>query len=143
MTTESTFRAIALLNVVVCLPVGLYFRIRSQATREKLDRKEEGVFILVGLRLCLLLAGGVFAAYLIDPALVSWSSLDLPEWLRWVGATLGLLVVPPLLFWTFRAWGRTSRTRSSPGGSTPWSRMVPIAGCVTPSTASSCCGGSR
>src|SRR5688500_18476357 len=55
LTTESNFRAIALLNIVVCLPIGLYFRIRSQATREKLDRKEEGVFILLGLRLCLLL----------------------------------------------------------------------------------------
>ena len=106
MTTESTFRAIALLNIALCLPIGLYFRIRSQATREKLARKEEGVFILVGLRLCLLLAGAVFAAYLIDPASVSWSSLDLPEWLRWVGASLGLIVVPPLLFWTFQSLGR-------------------------------------
>ena len=46
MTTESTFRAIALLNIVVCLPIGLYFRIRSQATRERLARKEEGVLDL-------------------------------------------------------------------------------------------------
>jgi protein-S-isoprenylcysteine O-methyltransferase Ste14 len=106
MTTESTFRNIAVLNIAVCLPIGLYFRIRSQAMREKLDRKQEGVFILVGLRLCLLLAGAVFAAYLIDPALVSWSSLDLPEWPRWVGASLGLVVVPPLLFWTFHSLGR-------------------------------------
>ena len=44
MTTESTFRAIALANVAVCLPIGLYFRIRSQATREELARKAEGVF---------------------------------------------------------------------------------------------------
>src|SRR3954463_13602253 len=94
MITESTFRAIALANVAICLPIGLYFRIRSQATREKLARKEEGVFILVGLRLCGLLAWVVLAAYLIDPALVSWSSLDLPEWLRWVGANLCLLAVP-------------------------------------------------
>jgi protein-S-isoprenylcysteine O-methyltransferase Ste14 len=106
MTTESTFRAIALLNIVVCLPIGLYFRIRSQTTREKLARKEEGVFILVGLRLCLLLAGVVFAAYLIDPSSVSWSSVSLPEWLRWVGASLGLVAVPPLLFWTFQSLGK-------------------------------------
>ena len=106
MTTESTFRAIALLNIALCLPIGLYFRIRSQATREKLARKEEGVLILVGLRLCLLLAGAVFAAYLIDPSSVSWSSLQLPHWLRWVGAALGLVVVPSLLLWTFHSLGR-------------------------------------
>lgn len=106
MTTESTFRAIALTNIAVCLPIGLYFRIRSQATREKLACKEEGVLILVGLRLCLLLAGAVFAADLIDPSSVSWSSVALPEWLRWVGAFLGLIVVPPLLLWTFHSLGR-------------------------------------
>ena len=106
MTAESTFRAIAVLNIAVCLPIGLYFRIRSQATREKLDRKEEGVFILVALRLCALLAGAVFVAFLIDPSSVSWSSLQLPHWLRWVGAALGLVAVPPLLFWTFHSLGR-------------------------------------
>src|SRR4051812_18194267 len=106
MTTESTFRVIALANVAVCLPIGLYYRIRSQMTREGLARKDEGVFILVALRLCGLLAWAVLAAYLIDPTLVSWSSLDLPEWLRWVGASFCLLVVPPLLSWTFRSLGR-------------------------------------
>src|SRR4051794_4988300 len=106
MTAESTFRAIALTNVAVCLPIGLYFRIRSQATRETLARKEEGVFILVGLRLCGLLAWAALTASLIDPASVSWSSIDMPEWLRWVSASLGIMAVPPLLFWTFHRLGR-------------------------------------
>ena len=39
-------------------------------------------------------------------SLVSWSSLELPRWLRWVGASLGLVVVPPLLFWTFHSLGK-------------------------------------
>jgi protein-S-isoprenylcysteine O-methyltransferase Ste14 len=46
----------------------------------------------------------VFAAYLVDPASVARFSLPLPLWLRWVGAAMTLLV-PPLLFWTFRSLG--------------------------------------
>ena len=52
------------------------------------------------------LAGALFAAYLMKPAWVSWSSLILPDWSRWAGASLGLLVVPPLLFWTFHSLGK-------------------------------------
>jgi protein-S-isoprenylcysteine O-methyltransferase Ste14 len=101
---ESTFRAIAFANIALCLPIGVYFRIRSLATGEKLDRREEGLFILIGLRLCGIAAWVVFAAYLIHPASVSRFSLPLPLWLRWVGAAL-MLLVPSLLFWTFQSLG--------------------------------------
>ena len=106
MTTESTFRAVALANVALCLPIGLYYRIRSQWRGERLARREEGVLVMVGLRLCGVLAWALFAAYLINPARVSWSSLAMPAWPRWAGATLGLLAVPPLLSWTFHSLGR-------------------------------------
>jgi protein-S-isoprenylcysteine O-methyltransferase Ste14 len=106
MTTESTFRAVTIASIALCLPIGLYFRIRSQATGERLDRREEGILIMVGLRLCGLLGWILFIAYLIRPAWVSWSSLALPAWLRWAGAPLGVLVVPLLLFWTFHSLGK-------------------------------------
>jgi protein-S-isoprenylcysteine O-methyltransferase Ste14 len=106
MTTESTFRAVAIASIVLCLPIGVYYRIKSQRTRERLNRKEEGAFIMVGLRMCGVLGWAVLAAYLIDPAWMSWSSLALPDWVRWAGAALGLLVVPPLLFWTFHSLGK-------------------------------------
>jgi len=106
MTTESTFRAIAIANIALCLPIGLYYRIKSQATGERLARREEGILVLVGLRLCGVLAWVLFATYLMNPAWVSWSSLALPAWLRYAGAILGLVVVPPLLFWTFHSLGK-------------------------------------
>jgi len=106
MTTESTFRAVVIASIVLCLPIGLYFRIKSQATGERLARREEGVVIMVGLRLCGVLAWALFAAYLMNPAWVSWCSLAMPAWLRWAGAPLGVLVVPPLLFWTFHSLGK-------------------------------------
>jgi protein-S-isoprenylcysteine O-methyltransferase Ste14 len=106
MTTEPTFRAIALTNLATCLPIAIYYRVRSQMTGERLARQEEGIVLMVALRVCGGLAWSVFFAYLIDPAWVSWASLDLPVWLRWVGASLGLLVVPPLLLWTFHSLGK-------------------------------------
>jgi protein-S-isoprenylcysteine O-methyltransferase Ste14 len=106
MTTESTFRAVALASIVLCLPIGFYYRIKSQATGERLARREEGVLIMVGLRLCGVVTAALFAAYLMNPAWMSWSSLPLPTWLRWAGAPLALLVVPSLLFWTFHSLGK-------------------------------------
>jgi protein-S-isoprenylcysteine O-methyltransferase Ste14 len=106
MTTESTFRAVASANIALCVPIGVYYRIKSQATGERLAREEEGVVVMVGLRLCGVLAWAVCAAYLMNPAWVSWSSVALPAWLRWAGALLGLLVVPTLLLWTFRSLGK-------------------------------------
>jgi len=34
--------------LVLTLPIGLYYRVRSQATREPLDRQQEGFFIQTG-----------------------------------------------------------------------------------------------
>ena len=67
MTDESIFRSIVIINIALALPIGLYHRIRSQATGEKLARSEEGVFIMIGLRLCGLLGWIALAAYLINP----------------------------------------------------------------------------
>jgi protein-S-isoprenylcysteine O-methyltransferase Ste14 len=106
MTDESVFRIIVIINIALTLPIGLYYRIKSQATREKLARREEGVFIMIGLRLCGLLAWISLAAYLINPASMAWSAVALPTWLRWIGAFLGLFAGPPLLFWTFRSLGK-------------------------------------
>ena len=106
MTDESVFRFIVIINIALTLPIGLYHRIKSQATGEKLARREEGVFILIGLRLCGLLAWIALTAYLINPVWMAWSSVTLPTWLRWIGAFLGLFAVPPLLFWTFRSLGK-------------------------------------
>ena len=103
---ESAFRAVIIANLVLCAPIGLYYRIKSQATGERLDRRGEGLIILIGLRLGGVLSWVVMAAYLIDPSWLSWAALPLPDWLRWLGAPLALVVVPSLLFWTFHSLGK-------------------------------------
>lgn len=105
MQDDLIFRNILLLGILITLPIGLYHRIKSQATGEKLDRRQEGLFILVSLRF---LGGLVFVglvAYLIDPVWMEWSSVPLPKWLRWFGVGLGA-VSALLLTWTFRSLGK-------------------------------------
>jgi protein-S-isoprenylcysteine O-methyltransferase Ste14 len=106
MTDESVFRSLVMISLALTLPIGLYHRIRSQATREKLARSEEGIFIMIGLRLCGLLGLIALAAYLINLSWMGWASVPLPKWLRWIGGCLAVFAVPPLLFWTFHSLGK-------------------------------------
>src|SRR3954452_20206638 len=105
MNPDNTFRLILLVIIVVVLPVGAYHRLQSQATGEKLDRRQEGLFLLVSLRLLGLVFGLGVLAFLIEPAWMSWSCLELPPWLRWVGVGL-MVLAAALVIWTFRHLGR-------------------------------------
>jgi protein-S-isoprenylcysteine O-methyltransferase Ste14 len=90
--------------LLVVLPIGIYHRVKSQATREKLDRRQEGMFILATLRPM----GAAFwlasIAWMIEPRWISWGSVSVPVWMRWIG--VGLLAMGcALLLWTFRSLG--------------------------------------
>jgi protein-S-isoprenylcysteine O-methyltransferase Ste14 len=105
MEHEQPFRIALIVFFLAVLPIGLYHRIKSQATREKLDRRQEGTFILVTLRpLAAALWFGVFA-WMINPEWMAWSRLSLPEWLRWTGVVLAG-TGGGLLLWTFRSLGK-------------------------------------
>lgn len=104
MTDDEIFRLILIGGFVAVLPVGVYHRLKA-ATSEKLDRRQEGLFLLISIRL---LAGvGMLGllAFMIEPNWMAWSSLPLPAWLRWVGVAIGVLAAM-LLTWTFRSIGK-------------------------------------
>jgi protein-S-isoprenylcysteine O-methyltransferase Ste14 len=104
MSDDQTFRFILLAGFVILVPTGIWHRLRSR-TGEKLDRRQEGLMILVALR-PLGLAGMLgLIAYLINPAWMAWASVPLPVWLRWLGVGLGLFG-GVLFIWTFRSLGR-------------------------------------
>jgi protein-S-isoprenylcysteine O-methyltransferase Ste14 len=104
MSHDEIFRIAVIAVAAVVMPIGLYHRIRSQATHEKLDRRQEGPFILATLRpLGVLLMAGVIA-YMVSPRSMAWSALPLPVWLRSAGVALAL-VAAGLLAWTFRSIG--------------------------------------
>src|SRR5262249_30932170 len=105
MNDDQVFRCILIAGFLILLPVGLYHRAKSQATGEKLDRRQEGIFVLVLLRLFGLTGWIGLLIYMIDPAWMAWSSVLLPGWLRWLGVGL-MMVAGSLAIWTFRNLGK-------------------------------------
>lgn len=105
MSDDQTFRVVLAVGMLIFLPIGIYHRLRSQASREKLDRRQEGLFILLTLRPLGLLTMAGLVAFIVNPAAMAWSSVPLPAWARWVGAGVGV-AAGFLLTWTLRNLGK-------------------------------------
>jgi protein-S-isoprenylcysteine O-methyltransferase Ste14 len=105
MEHDQTFRAILIAASLLLFPVGIYHRVKSQSTGESLDRWQEGHLILFTLRPIGIATMLGLIAYMINPEWMSWSSMRVPLWLRWVGVGLGALS-GSLLVWTFRTLGK-------------------------------------
>lgn len=101
---EELFHAILTIGFVLLVPVGVYHRLKSR-TDEKLDRRQEGLFLLVALRLVGLAGIAGLISYVISPSFMDWSSMSLPYWLRWCGVALGLFG-GLLLTWTLHTLGK-------------------------------------
>ncbi len=105
MSDDQMFRWVLLVGFLLVLPVGVYHRVRSQATGEKLDRRQEGLFILLTLRPLAVAGMAGLIAYLINPEWMAWASVPLPVALRWAGVGIGVLA-GLLLTWTFLNLGK-------------------------------------
>ncbi|SIO66016.1 Protein-S-isoprenylcysteine O-methyltransferase Ste14 [Singulisphaera sp. GP187] len=103
MSSEFSFQMAVGGLIALFLPVGVYHRLRA-ATGEPLRRRDEGLFILIALRLSGLLGMLAIVAYLFAPRRLAWSQIELPTWLRWVGLPIGL-VAGVWLFWVLHTLG--------------------------------------
>ena len=104
MNEDQPIRVVLGLGTVFLLPVMIYHRLRSQSTREPLDRRQEGLFFLLTLRPVGLAAILGLFVYLLRPEWMAWSSVVLPVWLRWTGVGIAALG-GALLVWTLRTLG--------------------------------------
>jgi len=91
MNHDQTFRAVLIAVLLLILPIGIYHRLKSQATCERLDRWQEGPFILATLRPVGIALWLGLIAWAIDPDWMVWSSVSLPTWLRWTG--VGMIAI--------------------------------------------------
>ncbi len=103
MHDDQTFRVVMIAIVAIVFPIGIYHRIRARSG-ERLDRRQEGVFILATLRPIGILLGIAGFAYMISPESMSWSSMHLPPAIRWMGVALAI-GAGAALTWTLRSIG--------------------------------------
>ena len=104
MNDDQTFRIVLILGTLILVPIMGYYRVKSQMTGERLDRWQEGPFILFTLRLSGVVAMLGLVAFMINPSWMEWSSVPLRAWLRWSGIGVGVLA-GGLLVWTLRNLG--------------------------------------
>lgn len=104
MSDEQMFRTILIASAALVFPIAIYHRLKSQSTRECLDRWQEGAFILFTLRPIGIATMLGLVTYMINPSWMSWAALSLPTPVRWVGVALGI-VGGFLLVWTMRSLG--------------------------------------
>src|SRR3982751_2620825 len=90
---------------VIFVTVGVYYRIQSQRSGERLDRTKEGWPLLIGIRLCGLLTAGLTAAWLWKPELFRWASYPMPVGVQWAGVA-ALACTFAWLIWMFHTLGR-------------------------------------
>ena len=102
---EEPFRSLLATGWLITLSIVLFHRVRSQMTWERLDRRQEGLPMLIGLRLVGLVNVLGLAAYLTNPMSMAWASLGFPRGLRWVGITLAGWAAA-MLTWTLVSLGR-------------------------------------
>ncbi|MBI3683472.1 MAG: isoprenylcysteine carboxylmethyltransferase family protein [Acidobacteria bacterium] len=103
MINEAPFRFSLLALLALLLPAAAFFRFRSH-TGEKLDRRQEGLPVLISLRLSGLAMWILLFLWLVDPQKLSWAGLSLPPWMRWTGVVLAVLAFSWLV-WMLRTLG--------------------------------------
>ena len=105
MSSESLFRWICLCALVLSISISGYYRWKARQDGEAISRRaEEGKLIALRLLVTMPLLVAIFA-YLARPSWISWARLDLPEWLRWVGAAM-MIGTAPVVAWVMRSIGR-------------------------------------
>ena len=103
MADDQIFRLILIAGFAIIMPPVIYYRVKSQASGESLDRRQEGLFVLATLRPLALASMLGLIAYTINPASMAWSVVVLPTWVRWLGVGVA---TGSLLIWTMHTLGK-------------------------------------
>ena len=103
MNDDALFRWVMVAGFAAVVSITAPHRMKA-GTREKLDRRKEGLFMLATLRPAAAALWIGVIAYMIRPASMAWSAIMLPHWVRWSGAGFCALSAA-LLLWTLPALG--------------------------------------
>jgi protein-S-isoprenylcysteine O-methyltransferase Ste14 len=105
MADDQLVRPVVIAAFLLVLPIAIYHRAQSEKRGEKLDRRQEGTFVLATLRPLGFACWMASFAWMISPRWMSWSSIPVPDAVRWIGVLL-FVAGCGLMAWTFRSLGR-------------------------------------
>ena len=102
---DNTFRVFATIIFITSIFISGYSRRKADRdTGEKVSWKDEGIVMILLLRVGGLLLWFSIIGYLIYPPLLAWSKVGLPEWVRWIGVGTGFICAI-LIYWLFSSIG--------------------------------------
>ncbi len=105
MSPDMPYRMAVVLLFSGAITITAYHRLQAARSGESFDRRQEGLLLAIVLRLAGLALFATTLLYLVRPSAVQFSSLPLPDWLRWSGAGLGAAGVA-LLYATLTNLGK-------------------------------------
>jgi protein-S-isoprenylcysteine O-methyltransferase Ste14 len=102
---DTIFRIFAALIFVAALSISIYHRAKADRdTGEKVSLKDEGLAMVLALRLGGLVLWASAILSLFNLPWMAWSRVSLPAGLRWAGVILGAVSVG-LVYWLFSSIG--------------------------------------
>jgi hypothetical protein len=103
VNAEPIFRWLFIAIFVAMSSISVAFRRKARQSGEVIPRAREGAGrLLLRFVFAAPLYLGILA-YMLNPAWMAWSSVPVPAWVRWLGAALGLAMVPLVPAPTFLA----------------------------------------
>lgn len=103
MPNEVAFQIIVTLSMIAFLAIRLYYRLKTRTLRLELASSRDNKMMRRFLPILFILFLGILI-WLLNPALMVWSALAWPAWVRWVGTVL-VFVGLALLVWVHEALG--------------------------------------
>lgn len=82
-----------------------YFRMRARVEGGTIARQAEGTALVAARVVVTIPLLAAIVTYVINPQWMEWSAVNVPEWARWAGVMLGVLVIPSI-FWVLKSLGR-------------------------------------
>ncbi len=110
MDPEVPFRMTLLALLAISMPISAYYRIKADKAGGEVSRASEPPAIRWSINGFGFAFMGTFLAYMIDPSWVAWGRLEIPRWIRWIGAGVGVVSIPAL-WWILSNLG-TNITRT-------------------------------
>ena len=102
---DGIFRWSALAVLLIAVGLSGFHRRRARVDSETIARSRESAPLIAGRLLVALPFLGGTIAYIVNPAWMTWGSIDLPAWLRWIGVVLGVAVIPGV-HWVLSSLGK-------------------------------------